>query len=111
LLPELLVAPTLFEVNERISRVDLTPYAPFTLAVLEPGQPASVTEWDGLEKVIVRYGESYMPLVSSSFDAEGVRLRRREEFQRKLDTAGRLDASLLFAFHESHGGARDAYSP
>ena len=111
LVPNLLVASTLFEVNQRISAADLTPYAPFTLAVLEPGQHTSVTEWDGLDKVIVPYGEPYMPLVSSSFDAEGVRMRRRQEFRRKLDAAGRLDSSLLFAFHESHGAGRDAYSP
>jgi hypothetical protein len=111
LLPELLVASTLFEVNERIWRTDLQSYAPFTLAVLEPGQPTSVTEWDGLEKMIVPYGEGYMPLVSSSFDPDGVRTRRREEFRRKVDAAGRLDASLLFMFHGSHGDKRDAYSP
>ena len=111
LLPELLVAPTLLEVNERIWRMDLTPYAPFTLAVLEPGHPTSVTEWDGREKMIVPYGESYMPLVSSSFDPHGVRVKRREEFRRKRDAAGHLDASLLFAFHESHNGKGDAYSP
>ena len=111
LLPELLVASTLSEVNERISRTDLAPYAPFTLAVLEPGQNTSVTEWDGLDKVVVPYGERYMPLVSSSFDPQGVRRRRREEFTRRLDAAGHLDASVLFAFHESHGRASDAYSP
>jgi hypothetical protein len=109
LLPELLVAPTLVAVNEQIWRTDLTPYTPFTLAVLEPGQLTSVTEWDGLETTIMPYGE--MPLVSSSFDPHGVRVKRREEFRRKRDAAGRLDASLLFAFHESHNGKGDAYSP
>ena len=51
-----------------------------------------------------------MPLVSSSFDPEGVRRRRREEFARRLDAAGRLDASVLFAFHSSRGRKSDAYS-
>ena len=111
LVPELLVAPTLIEANEQIWQTDLTPYAPFTIAVLEPGRPTSVAEWDGLEKMIVPFGESYMPLVSSSFDADGVRVRRREEFRRKLNAGGRLDANLLFSFHESHLGKPDAYSP
>ena len=92
LVPELLMAPTLAEVNERIRQSDLTPYAPFTLAVLEPGRPASVTEWDGFEKVTVPSGESWMPLVSSSFDADGVRARRRREFRQRLGEAGRLGA-------------------
>jgi hypothetical protein len=111
LLPELLTAASLMEVNERLWRADLTPYAPFTLAVLEPGQPASVAEWDGFEKVIVPYAEPYMPLVSSSFDPDGVQVRRREEFARRLESAGKLDARVLCGFHESHGRGPDAYSP
>ena len=94
-----------------MSTSDLTPYAPFTLAVLEPGQYTSVMEWDGFERSIVPYGEPYMPLVSSSFDPDGVQVRRREEFLRRLDAAGKLQASVLFAFHESHGAGKDAYSP
>ncbi len=111
LLVDLLTGSCLLDVNERILATDLTPYAPFTLAVLELGQYTSVMEWDGLEKVIVPYGEPYMPLVSSSFDPEGVQGKRRDEFARRLDAAGRLTASVLFAFHESHGHGKDAYSP
>jgi len=111
LIPELLECESVIETNERVSRMDLTSYAPFTLAVLEPGQHTSVMQWDGFEKVIVPYGEPYMPLVSSSFDPEGVQAKRREEFRRRLDAAGRLDASVLFGFHESHGRHKDAYSP
>ena len=111
LLPELLERESLLEINVCVSRMDLTPFAPFTLAVLEPGQHTSVMQWDGFEKMIVPYGEPFMPLVSSSFDPDGVQRKRREEFQRRLDAAGRLDASVLFGFHESHGRAKDAYSP
>jgi hypothetical protein len=99
------------EVNEMVSAADLAPYSPFTLAVMEPGHSTCVMEWDGLEKVIVSHGEPYMPLVSSSFDPEGVRKKRRAEFTHRLDAAGRLDSSVLFAFHESHGRKGDAYSP
>jgi hypothetical protein len=111
LIPELLTGSSNMEVAGRISESDLSPYAAFTLAILEPGQYTMVVEWDGQEKAIVPYGEPYMPLVSSSFDPQGVQTRRREEFTRRLDTAGKLDSSVLFAFHESHGRRADAYSP
>src|SRR5260221_636235 len=110
LLPELLSAASVADVISRVRDMDLFPYSPFTLAVLEPGQQTSVIEWDGLEKVIVPDGGPYMPLVSSSFDPEGVRRRRREEFARSVDAAGKLDASVLFAFHASPGRKADAYS-
>jgi Transport and Golgi organisation 2 len=110
LLPELLSAASVADVQSRVEDMDLLPYSPFTLAVLEPGQHTSVIEWDGLEKVIVPAGDRYLPLVSSSFDPEGVRRRRCEEFARRLDAAGRLDASVLFAFHASRGRQADAYS-
>jgi len=111
LLPELLCAASVADVNSRVRNLDLLPYYPFTLAVLEPGQHTSVIEWDGLEKVIVPDGDRYLPLVSSSFDPEGVRKRRREEFARRLDAAGKLDASVLLTFHASRGRKADAYSP
>jgi len=111
LLPELLSAASVADVHRRVRDMDLFPYSPFTLAVLEPGRHTSVIEWDGLEKVIVPDGDRYMPLVSSSFDPEGVRRRRRAEFARRVDAAGKLDASVLFAFHASRGRKADAYSP
>ena len=111
LIPELLTAVRSKEVVERVSKADLSPYAAFTLAILEPGRPTAVIDWDGREKAIRPQGEHMMPLVSSSFDSQGVQARRREEFARRLDAAGKLDSSVLFAFHESHGGRADAYSP
>ena len=53
-----------------------------------------------------------MPLISSSYDAPGVQVRRRAEFDRQVESAGsRLDPSTLFAFHASHAAAPSAYSP
>src|SRR5439155_20251009 len=111
LIPELLSGSSSMEIAERVSKSDLSPFAAFTLAVLEAGQHTMVIEWDGQQRAILPYGEPYMPLVSSSFDPEGVQIRRREEFARKLDATGKLDPSVLFAFHESHGRRADAYSP
>jgi len=111
LLPELLSAPSMAEARERVWNFDLSPIAPFSLAILEPDQHTTVIEWDGLDKVILPYGEPYMPLVSSSFEPEIVESRRREEFLRRRDAAGRLDATVLYTFHASHGKSPNAYSP
>ncbi len=112
LIPELLTeAGSALEVTEQIRKADLTPYAAFKLAVLEPGRHTAVVEWDGKEKAILPCGEPSMPLVSSSFDPDGVRSRRREEFDRRVAAAGKLDPSVLFSFHQSHGRHADAYSP
>lgn len=53
----------------------------------------------------------FMPLMSSSFDTEAVRARRREDWTRRLRATGTLDAATLYSFHESHGPQPSAYSP
>lgn len=111
LLPELLSASSVMEIGERVWASDLTRFAPFVLAALEPGYPATIIDWDGQEKKIVPYGEPYMPLTSSSVDAKGVSETRREDYRRRVAAAGRLDSSVLLDFHESHGSKRNAYSP
>jgi hypothetical protein len=111
LLPELLSAGSSIEVAQRVSRAELTAFAPFVLAVLEPGQSTTVIHWDGGEKSILPYGEPYMPLTSSSVDPGGARAARHEDFRRRVAAAGRLDWSVLLDFHESHGAAPNACSP
>jgi hypothetical protein len=64
-------------------------------------------EWDGHRIADI---EPRLPLVSSSFDPQGVHARRRAEFDRRLKAAGEPSPSLLFGFHLSHGNAPDAYS-
>ena len=110
LLPELLTAQSQLEALERAWKLDLSTFAPFTLAILEPGQRTGVMTWDGAEKLVLPYAEPYMPLISSSFDPKGVEEKRRSEFQRQLRSAGRLNSAVLFNFHESHGLRPDAYS-
>jgi hypothetical protein len=110
LLPELLTAQSQLEALERAWKLDLSTFAPFTLAILEPGHRTGVMIWDGAEKLVLPYAEPYMPLISSSFDPEGVEAKRRSEFQRQLRSAGRLNSAVLFDFHESHGLQPDAYS-
>ena len=98
-------------VCERVCGLDLSPFAPFTVVAFEPGRPAALVQWNGAKTTFVPYGDSYMPLTSSSFDPWRVRRERRDEFCRLLTSRGHLDADLLFEYHRSHGPARGPYSP
>ena len=107
---DLLSATCQDETSERLRRRHLSAFAPFTLAVLQPGvQNALVLEWDGDE--LARSTEPRAPLVSSSFDQTGVESSRRREFARIVGAAGRLDAGVLSAFHQSHSQGPSAHSP
>jgi hypothetical protein len=110
LIPSLIGAQSLWEVSERLWCTDLSCYAPFLLIGLEPGSPATLIEWDGIETFIVPYADPYMPVTSSSFDPDAVRQRRKAEFARLSKARGRIDTDLLFFFHENHGAHPDAYS-
>lgn len=100
--------------------LDPGPYGPFRLLLLAPEYPPTVAEWtvaewtvaewDGRNEVRFFAGAPRMPLVSSSFEPAAVEQARREEFQRRLREAGKLDLSFLQAFHRSHQPARGPYS-
>ncbi len=109
LLLDLVASPDVRSMADQVARVDLSVYAPFTLAAIERGGTASVVVWDGFERAPSL--PARMPLISSSFDPDGVYEKRGAEFRRQLEGAGRLDADLLYAFHRSHGAAKSAYSP
>ena len=111
LLRELAWAPSGAECALWIKQLDLRPYAPFSLIILEPRRPAMLADWDGQELTIDPAGDRHMPLTSSSFDAEGVRHSRLNQFARLVPAADSLDPALLYWFHSSHGKAPDAYSP
>ena len=111
ILPGLLSSQSVAEVCERSRRVDFDAFAPFTLAVLTPGHGATLLQWDGWEQTTLSYGDVFVPLTSSSYDPEGVRSRRRDEFRQNLRAAGKVDSEALLAFHSSHGCGPDAYSP
>ena len=110
LLLDLIATPSIAAACARLRRADLSAFEPFTIAALEPGQSASLVEWNGIEKTVISCGESYLPLTSSSFDAERARNKRQDEYLRFLNPSEQLNADLLFAFHQSHGPAPSAYS-
>jgi hypothetical protein len=110
LIPELARAPSAGDCALWTKQLDLRPYSPFSLVILEPERPAIVAQWDGSELVIDPAGDAHMPLTSSSHDAEGVRRSRLNEFATRVGTARPFDPALLYGFHSSHGASPDAYS-
>jgi hypothetical protein len=106
-IPELIWLRSIDDCVFALGQMDLPPFAPFTLLILEPGQPASAAAWDGATLAIDRDADRCAPLVSSSFDPEGVRRRRTREFARYA--AG--DPASLYHFHASHGDTAGPYSP
>jgi hypothetical protein len=111
LLLDLVSATDTDEILQRASDLDFGCYAPFSLAVLKPGRYAALIRWNGISKTFLRRAEHYMPLISSSFDPDGVEAKRRAEFHRLRKREGRFHAGLLCLFHAAHGDAPNAYSP
>ena len=104
LLPDLLPLPSIVAICDKIQEADLSVFAPFTLAVLEPGHPAAIWKWDGSNKWRRSEAADRFMLTSSSFDPERVRLKRQQEYSQVRDGDGLVD------FHRSHSPARSAYS-
>jgi hypothetical protein len=108
---ELIRARSIDDCAFLLRHVCLKPFAPFTLVLLEPGEPALVAEWGNAELAIDAAGDERMPLTSSSYDADGVRRSRLWEFAARAASAGSVDANLLYWFHASHAPSAGAYSP
>lgn len=94
--------PSVTAISNFVREADLSTLAPFTLAALEPGQPALVLEWNGSRKTALFEAADRFMVTSSSFDTEAVRSSRQKEYQRLSSDA--------FAFHYSHGPEPSAYS-
>jgi hypothetical protein len=78
--------------------------------MLEPKQSAALAQWDGAELTIDDDADRHVPLTSSSYDAEGVRRARLNEFARRVRPDRSFDPATLYWFHSSHGKEPDAYS-
>jgi hypothetical protein len=110
LLVELIDCRTRSQTQSRIGQISLAHFRPFTLLILEPGQPPLLTHWTGRERLSEPDGASSMPLISSSHDLTGVSLSRRRHFNNLLTESGTVDDHLLDKFHRSHSPAASAYS-
>jgi hypothetical protein len=108
LLAELMPCSSMDALVKHVLGADLSGFAPFTLAALEPDQPAALMEWDGSQKTVRSQDERCFMLTSSSFETGLVRAGREEQFRKLL--AAHPDAEMLTAFHKSHVPSRSAYS-
>ncbi len=108
---DLIGAGTLDDAALCLTRLDLARYAPFTLLFLAPGARTAVAAWNGCTLEWAPDAEAARPLTSSSFDAEGVKRTRLEEFARRVPDADRVLPADLYWFHASHGAGPDAYWP
>ena len=105
LLPlDLIPEPSVTAICDRLRETDLSAFAAFTLAALEPSHPAAILVWDGSTKTLLFEEADRFMLTSSSFDPEEVWRFRQEEYSHVHADEG------LFAFHRSHAPVRSAYS-
>jgi hypothetical protein len=111
LVRELAWAPSAVECVLWLKQLDLRPFAPFTLLVLEPERSTMLATWDGEGIAVDPSADSHMPLASSSYDAAGVRRFRTRELSRHTTPSAPVDPAALYRFHCSHGPGPDAYSP
>ena len=100
IIDDLLGAATAAEARELLGAMDPRIFAPFTLAVLEPGHPPELHRWDGsrLEERIVT---SPGLLLTSSGAGRTVEALRREEYARLAPGSPPL-AEDIEAIHRSH---------
>lgn len=106
---DLAASPGRLAALSRLRALDASAYQPFTLAVLAPGAPPGLAQWDGRELVLRDLEDDERPLTSSGYDAGGVARARRAELAR-LSAANGLSFDVLDAFHRSHAPARGPLS-
>jgi hypothetical protein len=94
------------EVLDRLRSADLSNVAPFQAVALQVDSPTVLVGWDGATRSETHRADAFMPLISSSFDPEGVEVQRRQMFTDSCAT----DIQALERIHASHGVRPDAYS-
>jgi hypothetical protein len=93
-----------------LNQLDLTRVAPFVVLLLQPEMPATVGHWDGERLTLAGSADSSIPLTSSSYDPLGACEIRHNEFRTLTRSGDRIDPSVLYTFHRSHGHGPSPYS-
>jgi hypothetical protein len=87
--------------EDRLRGMDLRPFKPFSLAVLEPESELFHAVWDGERLACGRLSDESQPLTSSSSDPEGAARNRRALWMR-LASGRPPSPAELFDFHRGH---------
>ena len=95
------------DARRRLRTLDLERYRPFTLVLLEGGEPAQALVWNGQE--LSEPWNPTAPLASSSYDPDGIQAFRRGGYQQLVGSDP--DRETLLAYHRSHHPERGPYSP
>jgi hypothetical protein len=101
---------SLSTLRQQMTSLDLAPFKPFTLLALALESSPLLFDWTGRTMLIDEEPSSRIPLVSSSYDQQGVMVFRQQEFQQLLAKSGKIDHDMLKTFHGSHPPAKNAYS-
>ncbi|MBX9599847.1 MAG: hypothetical protein K2X35_02545 [Bryobacteraceae bacterium] len=107
LIPRIAGAAGVHAALRLIAGCELPEFAPFTLAILEPGLPAAVAEWDGSELALIPFGDPFAPLISSSVDPPTVRTHRA----RLYEGLHSQNVEEIRRYHASHAGGPSFRSP
>jgi len=100
IIDDLLAAASEDEAVAMLQAMNLRVFAPFTLAVLERGQPPSLHRWDGASRTSRRVTEPGLVLTSSGA-GRGVEEIRREEYAR-MAPGNPPQSEAIEALHRSH---------
>ena len=102
LIRELTDCSDLTVVRQRLDRVNLDHFRPFTLVSLIGSFPAMLIEWTGNERRAEANAEQLMPIASSSMRDGNVVLQRKQQFRQMAFERGGVDADLLLEYHRTH---------
>ncbi len=100
IIDDLLAAATADEARELLLAMDLLRFAPFTLAVLEPGRPAELHRWDGTS-LEARTTTAPGLLLTSTGAGRRVEEMRRQEYARRAPGSPPR-AEDIEALHRAH---------
>lgn len=96
--------------SEHLAWINLTRFRPFTLALFEAGQPATLLGWDGRALASTQVSASGLVATSSSFRQGQADVVRRALFDDAL-AAAPPDDHLLAQLHANHADGQRALSP
>ncbi len=95
-------------VRQRLKRLNMREYRPFTLLTMLPGQEPFACRWDGSSGPDVSICRP--PLSSSSFETEAVIRSRGALFEQWASQGHPLDTSALESYHRTHRPEKGPYS-